>query len=82
MCIIAWHAQTCLLCLQGTLEVQQLDLSDLSSVESFATKLQSQSRIDMLILNAGMAWGPLEYTKDKFEMQIGTNHFGHFFLVQ
>jgi len=64
------------------LEVQQLDLADLSSVRRFAEHLQSESKIDMLILNAGVAGMPLTYTKDNFEMQVGTNHFGHFVLVE
>lgn len=64
------------------MEVQQLDLADLSNVRSFANSLQSEPRIDMLILNAGVAGLPLTYTKDNFEMQVGTNHFGHFVLVQ
>jgi len=63
-------------------EVQQLDLADLSNVRSFANNLQSEPKIDMLILNAGVAGLPLTYTKDNFEMQVGTNHFGHFVLVQ
>lgn len=33
------------------------------------------------IMNAGIMMCPLQYTKDGFEMQIGTNHFGHFALV-
>ncbi len=64
------------------MEVQQLDLADLSNVRSFANNLQSEPKIDMLILNAGVAGLPLTYTKDNFEMQVGTNHFGHFVLVQ
>jgi len=67
---------------QGDVEVQQLDLADLSNVRSFANNLQSEPKIDMLILNAGVAGLPLTYTKDNFEMQVGTNHFGHFVLVQ
>jgi len=63
-------------------EVQKLDLADLSNVRSFANNLQSEPKIDMLILNAGVAGLPLTYTKDNFEMQVGTNHFGHFVLVQ
>ncbi len=34
------------------------------------------------MLNAGVAGVPLTYTKDNFELQVGTNHFGHFVLVQ
>jgi NAD(P)-dependent dehydrogenase (short-subunit alcohol dehydrogenase family) len=68
--------------LQGAFEVQQLDLADLSSVKSFANRLQHEPRIDLLMLNAGVAGVPLTYTKDNFEMQVGTNHFGHFVLVE
>ena len=64
------------------MEVQQLDLADLSNVTSFANNLQSEPKIDMLILNAGVAGLPLTYTKDNFEMAVGTNHFGHFVLVK
>ena len=61
--------------------MQQLDLADLSSVHGLAKKLQGEPSLDMLILNAGVAALPLSYTKDNFEMQVGTNHFGHFVLV-
>jgi len=67
---------------QGDVEVQQLDLADLDNVRSFANNLQTEPKIDMLILNAGVAGLPLMYTKDNFEMQVGTNDFGHFVLVQ
>lgn len=67
---------------QGILEVQQLDLADLSSVRNFAKNLRTEPKIDMLVLNAGVASTPLTYTKDNFELQIGTNHFGHFVLVE
>ena len=68
--------------LQGNLEVRQLDLADLCSVKSFANSLQAEPRIDMLILNAGVAGTLQTYTKDDFELQVGTNHFGHFVLVE
>lgn len=35
----------------------------------------------MLILNAGVAGTPQTYTTDNFELAVGTNHFGHFVLV-
>ncbi|KAL3151249.1 hypothetical protein ABBQ38_013088 [Trebouxia sp. C0009 RCD-2024] len=66
---------------KGSLHVQQLDLADLSSVKALVKQLQLEDSIDMLILNAGVAAVPLSYTKDNFEIQIGTNHFGHFALV-
>jgi len=62
--------------------VMELDLMDLSSVRSFATKFtQSQTRLDILLNNAGIMMGPYGLTKDGFENQIGTNHLGHFALT-
>lgn len=63
--------------------VKQLDLSDLSSVKTFADDvIASNERIDFLVLNAGiMALPNLEYTSAGFEKQIGVNHFGHAYLV-
>jgi retinol dehydrogenase-12 len=40
------------------------------------------SRLDVLINNAGVMIPPFTLTKDGFELQIGTNHFGHFLLVE
>jgi NAD(P)-dependent dehydrogenase (short-subunit alcohol dehydrogenase family) len=56
-----------------------LDLSDLSSIQQASQKLRSElSRIDILCNNAGVMAPPHQLTKDGFELQIGTNHFGHF----
>ena len=57
-------------------EVLQLDLADLESVRRAARELDHE--IDVLILNAGIMAIPLMKTEDDFEMQIGTNHLGHF----
>ena len=67
--------------MQGSLELQQLDLADLSSVEDLADQLAKEAKLDILILNAGVGNCPQQFTKDGFELQVGTNHFGHFHLV-
>jgi len=67
----------------ANIEVKELDLNDLRSVERFANDVLAQEeRIDLLVNNAGiMALKNLEYTKQGFEKQIGVNHFGHFHLT-
>ena len=62
--------------------LQQLDLADLASIRDFAERvLKEESRIDVLINNAGVMMCPYEKTKDGFEMQFGVNHLGHFYLT-
>ena len=64
----------------GELRVSQLDLSDLANVEAFAER--ESGATDLLVANAGIMMVPrLQLTKDGFESQMGTNHFGHFALV-
>src|SRR3954447_24769408 len=65
--------------LSGTVEVRRLDLADLSSVREFASDFDGD--IDLLINNAGVMAVPESRTADGFEMQIGTNHLGHFALT-
>src|SRR5262245_36275124 len=64
-------------------EVVPLDLADLDSVASCAEQLRSaESHLDVLMDNAGvMALPTREQTKQGFEMQMGTNHLGHFALT-
>lgn len=65
-----------------TPEVLQLDLADLSSVQTAAAKaVASYESLDLLINNAGVMATPLRRTADGFELQIGTNHLGHFALT-
>ncbi|MFC3964383.1 oxidoreductase [Nocardia jiangsuensis] len=59
--------------------VRRLDLADLASVRAFAAELDTP--VDVLINNAGVMAVPLRRTADGFEMQIGTNHLGHFALT-
>jgi len=61
------------------LSYKLLDLADLSSVRHFAKEFTTP--IDVLILNAGVMGTPFSLTKDNFEMQVGTNHLGHFALT-
>jgi len=56
-----------------------LDLADLASVRAAAAAATALApAIDVLINNAGLMAIPFARTVDGFEMQIGTNHFGHF----
>ena len=59
--------------------VGMVDLADLSSVAAFALAWGDKP-LNLLINNAGVMACPLTYTADDLEMQIGTNHFGHFAL--
>ena len=64
------------------LEVMPLDLASLASVRDFAKALRDRhGRLDLLINNAGVMAIPRRTTADGFEMQLGTNHLGHFALT-
>jgi NAD(P)-dependent dehydrogenase (short-subunit alcohol dehydrogenase family) len=66
----------------GGLEQQQLDLASLASVRSCADRLLVDGRpFDLVITNAGVMAAPFGKTADGFETQFGTNHLGHFVLV-
>ena len=60
------------------LEPRTLDLADLGSVRSFA---EGVDRLDLLVNNAGVMMTPRQETADGFELQLGTNHLGHFALT-
>ncbi len=71
--------------LRGSHEVIRLDLADLQSVRDFVIAfLGKYDRLDGLACNAGMANmnGPLQHTKDGFEVTIGISYFGHFLLTE
>jgi NAD(P)-dependent dehydrogenase (short-subunit alcohol dehydrogenase family) len=65
--------------LSGNPEVRALDLADLASVRAFAEGLDRN--IDVLVNNAGVMATPNRTTADGFELQLGTNHLGHFALT-
>ena len=63
------------------INVMNLDLADLKSIHSFVGKIEEQyPKINVLLNNAGIIC-PYKKTKDGFEIQIGTNHLGHFALT-
>ncbi len=62
-------------------DVLRLDLADQDSVRSAAAEwLEVHSSLDILINNAGVMACPLGRTAQGFELQMGTNHLGHFTL--
>lgn len=60
--------------------VHQLDLGSLDSIGRFADEFSGQ-RVDLLINNAGVMMTRRRTTSDGFELQLGTNHLGHFALT-
>ena len=66
----------------GSFELTTLDLADLKSVRACAEELLANGeRFDVIIANAGVMATPFGHTTDGFETQFGTNHLGHFVLV-
>lgn len=68
---------------QASIEVRRLDLADLASIDEFAWLWREShpDGLDMHINNAGIMAIPRRNTADGFEMQLGTNHLGHFALT-
>jgi NAD(P)-dependent dehydrogenase (short-subunit alcohol dehydrogenase family) len=67
---------------EAEVEVAKLDLADLGSVRAFAERFRAEhGGLDLLVNNAGLMAPPRRLTKDGFELQVGTNHLGHFALT-
>ncbi|MDJ1183677.1 oxidoreductase [Roseofilum casamattae] len=65
----------------GTVDYILVDLSKMSSVRSAAADIQKRDvALDGLIANAGIMQTPETRTEDGFELQLATNHLGHFLL--
>lgn len=66
----------------GSFELIELDLASLASVRACADALLRKGEpLDIIIANAGVMATPFSHTADGFERQFGTNHLGHFVLV-
>ncbi len=64
------------------IELVEVDLASLTSVRAAADQLLADGRkLDLVIANAGVMATPFGQTADGFETQFGTNHLGHFLLV-
>jgi NAD(P)-dependent dehydrogenase (short-subunit alcohol dehydrogenase family) len=67
----------------AAIQVLELDLSSFASIKkAAATVLSTSSRLDILMLNAGIMATPPGLTKDGYESQFGTNHMGHALLTK
>jgi len=66
----------------AAVEFIQLDLASLRSVRSFAETFKAKyDRLDVLLNNAGIMFGPYIKTEDGFESTFGIDHLGHFALT-
>ena len=67
----------------GSIELARLDLADLASVRQFATSWREAhpDGLDVLVNNAGVMAIPRRESADGFELQLATNHLGHFALT-
>ena len=66
----------------GGLDLVELDLASLASARACADRLMSAGApFDLIVANAGVMACPKSQTSDGFETQFGTNHLGHFVLV-
>lgn len=67
---------------KAQLETLTVDLTSLENIRAATSRARQRfHKIDILINNAGVMATPFQHTHDGFEMQIGTNHFGHFALT-
>ncbi|MDQ1477633.1 MAG: hypothetical protein QOE62_2862, partial [Actinomycetota bacterium] len=66
----------------ASVELREVDLASLASIRSFTERVTNEhDRLDVIIANAGVMATPDGSTADGFETQFGTNHLGHFLLV-
>ena len=67
---------------RGDIDLVQLDLSDMASVRAAAETVRDRlDRIDGLVNNAGIMQTPQTTTKDGFDLQMASNHLGHFLWI-
>ena len=68
---------------KSNVSVMQLDIADFSSINSFSAEIDEKGvDIDIFVNNAGVFRHPGEKTKDGFELVIGTNYLGVYYLTE
>jgi len=66
----------------GSFELLEMDLASFASVRDATNAISAAAHpIDLIIANAGVMATPFGLTEDGFEMQLGTNHLGHFLFI-
>jgi NAD(P)-dependent dehydrogenase (short-subunit alcohol dehydrogenase family) len=73
------RARPALAGLAGSVEIRQLDVSDLGSIRAFVNA--TEGGVDVLVNNAGVMDIPAQRTADGFDLQTATNYFGPFVLT-
>jgi len=64
------------------IDIREMNLGSLASIQDFSKGiLRDYKRLDVLINNAGIMACPFDKTEDGYEIQMGTNHLGHFALT-
>lgn len=67
---------------EGDVIVDAMDLADLASVRAYAASVaERESKLDLLINNAGIMACPETRVGNNWESQFGVNHIGHFVLT-
>jgi NAD(P)-dependent dehydrogenase (short-subunit alcohol dehydrogenase family) len=67
---------------RASVRVARLDLTDLTSIHAFGVAEVAAGPLDALVNNAGVMLVPdRQFTKDGFELHMGTNHLGHVLLT-
>ena len=72
-------ARSALAAVPGSVEIRQLDVSDLGSIRAFVDS--TEGTVDVLVNNAGVMDIPAQRTADGFDLQTATNYFGPFVLT-
>lgn len=68
---------------KGTIDLETVDLSSFSSIKEFYKIIKSKyNKIDILINNAGVFSRENIYTKEGFELALGVNYLGTFYLTE